>query len=85
MLRLETLDAAQYQQLLKRTEDDLEPYMDAVRPVVADVAERGDAALVDQNIVLTARMDLSAVNPGVYLLGVRRGEFRWAYYQVRVG
>ncbi|MCB1479179.1 MAG: histidinol dehydrogenase [Rhodobiaceae bacterium] len=47
MLRLETLDAAQYQQLLKRTEDDLEPYMDAVRPVVADVAERGDAALAD--------------------------------------
>ncbi|MCC0017910.1 MAG: histidinol dehydrogenase [Rhodobiaceae bacterium] len=47
MLRLETLDAAEYQQLLKRTEDDLEPYIDAVRPVVADVAERGDAALVD--------------------------------------
>jgi len=46
---------------------------------------RGDAALVDQNIVLTARMDLNAIQPGVYLLGVRRGDFRWAYYQVRVG
>ena len=46
---------------------------------------RGDAVLVDQNVVLTARMDLSPLDPGVYLLGVRRGEFRWAYYQVRVG
>ena len=46
---------------------------------------RGDAALVDQNVVLAARMDLSALDPGLYLLGVRRGEFRWAYYQVRVG
>lgn len=46
---------------------------------------RGDAALVDQNVVLAATMDLSALDPGIYLLGVRRGEFRWAYYQVRVG
>ena len=46
---------------------------------------RGAAALVDQNVVLAATMDLSALDPGIYLLGVRRGEFRWAYYQVRVG
>lgn len=47
ILHLKDLDRAAYAQLLVRTEDDLEPYIEAVRPVVDDVARRGDAALVD--------------------------------------
>ena len=49
------------------------------------VTARGNAALVDQNIVLTARLDLNVIEPGVYLLGVKRAEFRWVYYHIRVG
>lgn len=43
---LRQLDAAARAQLLQRTEADLAPFLDAVRPIVAAVAVEGDAALL---------------------------------------
>lgn len=47
-------------------------------------AASGQAALVNQNVVLKVRMDLTALDLGEYLVGVRRGEFPWAYYRLRI-
>ncbi|MFN0265237.1 histidinol dehydrogenase [Tepidamorphus sp. 3E244] len=63
ILRLAELDEAAYAALLSRTEDDLEPYMEQVRPVIADVKERGDAALID----CAARFDGATVQPGAVM------------------
>ena len=44
--KLQDYSAAQIATLQSRTEDDLGPYMDAVRPVIDAVRDKGDAALV---------------------------------------
>ncbi|MCC0041900.1 MAG: histidinol dehydrogenase [Rhodobiaceae bacterium] len=59
LIRLDTLDAQAYQRLLLRTESDLSGYLDAVAPVIADVARRGDEALVE----CAARFDKATVAP----------------------
>ena len=42
----------------------------------------GAATLENRIIVLRSRVDLTELPPGRYLLGVRKGEFRWMYYTV---
>jgi hypothetical protein len=48
------------------------------------VTARSNARLVDQNVTLETRLDLSSLDPESYLAGVRRGEFQWSYFQFRV-
>lgn len=45
--QLEQLSAQQRSQLLQRTESDLSSYMTQVQPIIEDVRQRGDAALVE--------------------------------------
>lgn len=42
----------------------------------------GSAVFEDRTLVLRLRADLTALNPGRYLLGVRKGNFRWTYYPI---
>ena len=42
----------------------------------------GSASLRDRNVVLRLQTDLTGLNPGRCLLGVRRGSFRWMYYPI---
>ena len=44
--KLKDYSQAEIAVLQSRTEDDLSPYMDAVAPVIEEVRETGDAALV---------------------------------------
>lgn len=44
---LARMNAAARARLMVRSEEDLQSFVDAVKPIVADVAARGDAALVD--------------------------------------
>ena len=42
----------------------------------------GSAVFEDRTVVLRLRADLTGLNPGRYLLGVRKGSFRWTYYPI---
>lgn len=42
----------------------------------------GSAVFEDRTVVLRLRANLSGLNPGRYLLGVRKGSFRWTYYPI---
>ena len=44
----------------------------------------GHAGLAGGNILLRARLDLSGLAPGQYYWGMRRGEFPWSYYRIRL-
>ena len=46
------------------------------------VALSGSATLKDHNVVLRLRTDLTELEPGRYLLGVRKANFRWTYYPI---
>jgi histidinol dehydrogenase len=46
LLRLASLAPGERAQLLKRTESDLSPYLEKVKPIIAAVRAEGDAALV---------------------------------------
>ena len=46
------------------------------------VALRGSATLKDHNVVLRLRSDLTGLDPGRYLLGLRKANFRWTYYPI---
>jgi hypothetical protein len=46
------------------------------------VALNGSATLKDHNVVLRLRADLTGLDPGRYLLAVRKGNFRWTYYPI---
>ena len=46
------------------------------------VAEGGSATLQNRKVTLQLRTDLTGFAPGRYLLGVRKGSFRWAYYPI---
>ena len=48
------------------------------------VALSGSATLKDHNVVLRLRTDLTGLDPGRYLLGLRKGNFRWTYYPIAV-
>jgi hypothetical protein len=48
------------------------------------VATRGTARLTDKNVTLQTRVDLNSLEPGSYFVGLRRGNFRWMYFQFRV-
>ena len=45
---------------------------------------RATARLADNDVTANTRVDLSSLDPGSYFLGVRRGEFQWSYFSVRV-
>jgi histidinol dehydrogenase len=45
--RRETMSAADLAKVMSRAETDIDHVMDVVRPIIADVKARGDAALVD--------------------------------------
>ena len=47
-------------------------------------AAQGTAQLANQIVTLGIRLDLSSLEPGSYFVGLRRGEFRWTYFQLRV-
>jgi histidinol dehydrogenase len=44
---LEKMSAEQIEKVLRRSEIDIEQYQEAIRPVINDVAQKGDAALVE--------------------------------------
>ncbi len=44
------------------------------------VAMSGSATLQNRKVTLHLRTDLTGFVPGRYLLGVRKGNFRWTYY-----
>ena len=44
----------------------------------------GSGSLRDRNVVLRLQTDLTGLNPGRYLLGVRKGSFRWMYYPIAI-
>lgn len=44
---LETLSEQEINKILRRSETDIESFMDAIRPVIKDVREKGDAALIE--------------------------------------
>jgi len=46
------------------------------------VAVGGSAILQNRKVALQLRTDLTGFAPGRYLLGVRKGNFRWAYYPI---
>jgi len=46
------------------------------------VNARGSATLENRIMVMRTRADLTGLSPGRYLLGVRKGEFRWMSYTV---
>ena len=46
------------------------------------VAQTASATLKDHNVVLQLRTDLTRLDPGRYLLAVRKRDFRWAYYPI---
>jgi hypothetical protein len=46
------------------------------------VAVGGSATLQNRKVTLQLRTDLTGFAPGRYLLGVRKGSFRWAYYPI---
>jgi hypothetical protein len=46
------------------------------------VAVGGSATLQNRKVTLQIRTDLTGFAPGRYLLGVRKGNFRWAYYPI---
>lgn len=46
------------------------------------VTTSGSATLENRIIVMRSRADLTELPPGGYLLGVRKGEFRWTYYTI---
>ena len=48
------------------------------------VAVSGTANLQNRKVTLQLRTDLTGFGPGRYLLGVRKGNFRWAYYPIAV-
>ncbi len=48
------------------------------------VSTRATARLADQIVTLQTRIDLSSLESGSYFVGLRRGEFRWSYFQFRV-
>ena len=48
------------------------------------IAIGGSATLQNRKITLQLRTDLTGFTPGRYLLGVRKGNFRWAYYPIAV-
>jgi hypothetical protein len=48
------------------------------------VIAHGTARLADNNVTLETRLDLSSFDTGSYLVGLRRGEFQWSYFSVRV-
>jgi hypothetical protein len=45
---------------------------------------RATARLVDQNVTLGGRLDLSTLEAGYYSVGLRREEFQWAYFEIRL-
>ena len=47
-------------------------------------AGQGEAVFEDRNVLLRVDADLRELQPGTHFLGVRKPEFRWAYYRVRV-
>jgi len=46
------------------------------------VALRGSATFKDHNVVLRLRTDLMGLDPGPYLLGLRKANFQWTYYPI---
>lgn len=46
------------------------------------VTSSGSARFEDRNVILRLKADLTGLTPGRYLLGVRKGSFRWMYYPV---
>lgn len=44
---------------------------------------QGEAEFEDQTVVLPIEADLRGIEPCEYFLGIRRPEFRWAYYRIR--
>jgi hypothetical protein len=56
-----------------------------LRPVEApSVTVAGSAVFENRTLVLRLRADLTGLTPGRYRLGLRKGNFRWAYYEVSV-
>ncbi len=45
---------------------------------------RANARLVDGTVTANTRLDLSSLDSGSYLVGLRRGKFQWSYFSVRV-
>jgi len=46
------------------------------------VAVGGSATIQNRKVTMQLRIDLTGLAPGRYLLGVRKGNFRWAYYPI---
>lgn len=45
---------------------------------------QGQAVFEERNVVLRIQADLRELDPRIYLLGIRKAEFRWEYYSVEV-
>ena len=50
----------------------------------AILSARGTAKAEDRNVSLRVQIDLRGLAPGRYLLGMRKGSFRWMYYPLTV-
>jgi hypothetical protein len=50
----------------------------------AILSDRGTAKAEDRNVSLRVQVDLRDLAPGQYLLGIRKGSFRWMYYPLTV-
>ena len=64
--------------ILKRAEDDIQDVADIVKPIIEDVRNRGDAALIDY----AAKFDKSEIKGG---LKATDEDFEKAYQQLRAG
>jgi hypothetical protein len=58
---------------------ELQILREADRPLVT---ASGLAKFEDRNVILRLKADLTGLTPGRYLLGLRKGRFRWAYYPI---
>ncbi len=43
---------------------------------------QGEAVFEERNVVLRIQADLRELEPGSYFMGIRKPEFRWAYYRI---
>ena len=60
-------------------EYEMQIFREAAKPLFS---QTGTATLVDQDVVVRMRTDLTSLEPGRYILGLRRGGFTWRYYPV---
>ncbi len=79
---LDQISAQQREQLLQRTESDLSPYMEQVKPIIEQVREQGDHALVKFAARFDGATHFNGAEFTVDNLKVTEEEFEFAATQV---